>query len=168
MNVESKASKESTMKSVTCSEVMRVRNGSCVLHAGASWHQMMVLGVTLLFGVPVIIMTFRLLDPGAPLGYIVFPVLAGSLAPVIAALPGRFEIKSRFDAHHLVGTLDATLDALGYAQAARLPGAVQYRTRQPKWHGFGRDDIEVTVREHGLEIVGPFATLCALKKRMAY
>jgi hypothetical protein len=147
---------------------MPVRDSSCVLHAGASWRQMMGLGVTLMFGVTVIIMAFRLLDPGAPLGYIVFPVLAGSLAPVIAALPGRFEVSSRFDAQHLVGTLDATLGALGYAQAARLPGAVQYRTRQPKWHGFGGDDIQVKVRGHGLEITGPFATLCALKKRMAY
>jgi hypothetical protein len=129
---------------------------------------MMLLGATLVVGGPVIVMAFHLFDPATPLGYLVFPVLAGSLAPVISALPARFEVRSRFDARHLVGTLDATLDALGYAQAARLPGIVQYRSREPKWHALGGDSIEVSVREHGLEIVGPFATLCVLKKRLAY
>jgi hypothetical protein len=156
------------MKSVTCSHVMPVRDGACVLHAGASWRQMVLLGVTLMLGVSGIILTFRLLDPAAPLGYIVLPVLAGSLAPVIAGFPGRFEVRSRFDARHLVGTLDTTLDALGYAQLDRLPDGVRYRPRQPKWHALGADQIEVTVRDHGLDIVGPFATLRALKQRMLY
>lgn len=156
------------MKNVTCSRVVRLRHGSGVVHAVGPMRQMMMLGLTLAIGVPAIIFTFHLLDPGAPLGYIVFAVLAGSFAPVMAMLPARLEVESRFEARHLVGTLDDSLGALGYAQASRASSAVQYCTRQPQWRAFGANDIAVTVSDHRLEIVGPFSTLCALKQRMAY
>ncbi|MFL6672775.1 MAG: hypothetical protein ACJ8LG_05715 [Massilia sp.] len=156
------------MKSVTCSEVMRVHGGARFQYAGASLRQAMLFGLTLAFGVPALIVTFHLLDPGAPLGYIVLPVLAGSLAPVIAMLPGRFEVQTRFPAQHLAGTLDETLAALGYAQAQQFPGTLRYRVRQAGWQPWGAREIAVSFRDHVLEITGPYATLTALKKQMAY
>jgi hypothetical protein len=155
------------MKSVTCSEVRRAHRAR-FQYAGASLHQLMLFGLTLALGVPVLIAAFRLLDPGAPLGYIVLPVLAGSLAPAVALLPGRFEVQTRFRAQHLVGRLDETLAALGYAQAQQSPDMVRYRARKAGWQPWGGNEIDVTVREHGLEITGPFSTLLALKKQVAY
>jgi len=73
-------------------------------------------------GLPALVVAFHLIDPTAPLGYIVVPVLMGALLPTAArTLPGRLEVTTRFSACHLVGTLDAAMERLGYAPPTAVP-----------------------------------------------
>jgi hypothetical protein len=153
------------MKSVTFSEV--VRDGSRPLYSAAAVRRAALFGVVLALGLAAIMGAFRLLDPGAPLGLIAGPVLIGGLLPVFTASHGRLEVKTRFDACHLVGTLDGALDTLGYAPAERAPGAVRYRPSKFGLLAWNRPEISVTVHDHGLDIVGPFDTLCVLQRRLA-
>lgn len=145
------------MKNVTFSAV--VHDASRLLYSAAAVRRVVLFGLTLALGLPAIMLAFHLLNPAAPLSYIVVPVLAGGLLPVLFKAPGRFEVRTRFDARHMVGTLDQTLGVLGYAQAGGGPGAVRYRAGS-------REEIAVTVRDHSLEIVGPFTTLVALQRRI--
>jgi hypothetical protein len=159
-------SKEPTiMKSVTFSEVIRLREASPL--CTATTRQLLLFGLTVAVGLPGLVVGFHLLDPAAPLGYIVGPVMAGGLLPVLAAAPGRFEVQTRFHASHLVGTLDDTLAALGYAPAQRGPGSVRYRAQRNSLRPWNRPEISVTVRDHALDIVGPFDTLRALQRQLA-
>jgi hypothetical protein len=153
------------MKSVTLSEV--VRDGSRPLYSAAALRQAMLFGLVLSLGLAALIVAFRLLDPGAPLGLIAGPVLLGGLLPVLTANGGRLEVQTRFDACHLVGTLDGALDSLGYVPAERGAGAVRYRPSGFGLLAWNRPEISVTVRDHGLDIVGPFDTLCMLQRRLA-
>jgi hypothetical protein len=150
------------MKSVTFSDIERApeqarrRSSSLGSPQRTAW-----LGLTLVLGLPVLMFAFHLFDPRAPLAYIVVPILAGGLLPMAAQMmTGRFEVTTRFDACHLVVTLDEALGRLGYAPAERLPGAVRYRAR-------GGKEIAVTVREHALEVTGPVKALRALREQMA-
>jgi hypothetical protein len=155
------------MKSVSMSEVVRVHDRARLLFPIQSWRQFSAFAATLALGLPAIMFTVHLLDPAAPLAYIVIPVLLGGLLPVFAVLPGRFEVRTRFDAQHLVGTLDHTLGTLGYAQAGAEAGALRYRARKPGWFSRRERDIAVTLRDRQIEIVGPIATLRMLQRRMA-
>jgi hypothetical protein len=119
----------------------------------------MWLALTLALGLSALMFGFRQVDPGAPLAYIVVPVLAGGLLPMMTMMPGRFEVTTRFDACHLVVTLDEALGQLGYTPAERAPGAVRYRAR-------GGKEIAVTVRAHALEVTGPVPALRALRRQM--
>ncbi|MGZ5203030.1 MAG: hypothetical protein ACXWC4_24970 [Telluria sp.] len=150
------------MKSVTFSDIERApeqarrRPSSLGLPQPAAR-----LVLTLALGLPALMVAFHQFDPGAPLAYIVLPILAGGLMPMAAQMmTGRFEVTTRFDACHLVVTLDEALGRLGYAPAERIPGAVRYRAR-------GGKEIAVTVREHALEVTGPVRALRALRTQMA-
>jgi hypothetical protein len=155
------------MKSVTFSEVVRANDRSRLLNPVRSWRQLALFGVTLAIGLSLLMLVLHLVKPATPLAWIVLPVLAGGLLPVFAAVPGRFEVSTRFDARHMVGTLDETLGSLGFAPAAHAPGAVRYRSRDAGWRGWGSAEVAVTVREHALEVVGPIDTLRALQQRLA-
>jgi hypothetical protein len=149
------------MKSVTFSDIERVPERARRRTPLGSPQSLALLGLTLLVGLPALMIGFHLLDPGAPLTYIVVPILAGGLLPMMAQMMnGRFEVTTRFEACHLVCTLDEALGRLGYAPAERAPGAVRYRTR-------GGREIAVTVREHALEVRGPVPALRALRRQMA-
>ena len=149
------------MKSVTFSDIVRVpdqaRQPSSPL---GSPQRLAFLVLTLALGLPTLMFAFRQLDPGAPLAYIVLPILAGGLLPMLHMMPGRLDVTTRFEACHLVGTLDEALGRLGYAPAERVPGAVRYRAR-------GGKEIAVTVRAHALEVTGPVPALRALRQQMA-
>jgi hypothetical protein len=149
------------MKSVTFSDIERApeqaRRSPSPLASPqrAAW-----LVLTIVLGLPVLMLAFHMVDPGAPLAYIVVPILAGGLLPMAAQMmTGRFEVTTRFDACHLVVTLDEALGRLGYAPAERNPGAVRYRAR-------GGKEIAVTVRAHALEVTGPVRALRALREQM--
>jgi hypothetical protein len=148
------------MKSVTFSDIERApeqtrRPSPLGLPQRAAW-----LALTLALGLPALMYVFHVFDPNAPLAYIVLPILAGGLLPMAAQMmTGRFEVTTRFDACHLVVTLDEALGRLGYAPAERLPGAVRYRAR-------GGKEIAVTVRAHALEVTGPMRALRALREQM--
>lgn len=143
------------MKSVTFSQVVRVAASPA---GGAARF-----ALTLALGLPALIVAFHLLDPSAPLPFIVLPVLAGGVAPMLAVLPGRLELTSRFEARLLARTLDETLGALGYAPVAGSRGAARYRTGS----GWMDKEVAVTVGAHSIVIVGPVPTLRALQAAMA-
>jgi hypothetical protein len=148
------------MKSVTFSDIERVPELARRPAVLASLQRALLLGLTLALGLPAMMFAFHLFDPAAPLVYIVLPVLAGGLLPMACMMPGRLEVTTRFEACHLVCTLDDALGRLGYAPSERAPGAVRYRAR-------GGKEIAVTVRAHALEVRGPVPALRALRRQMA-
>jgi hypothetical protein len=152
------------MKSVTFSDIERVQARSRVLPSLPSIQRLSTLALLLALGLPVLMIAFHLLDPSAPLGYIVIPVLLGGLLPATHVLPGRFEVTTRFDACHMVLTMDEALGKLGYEQAGRAPGSLRYCARNARWPGWLDKEIIVDVREHALEVTGPVPTLRALRR----
>jgi hypothetical protein len=148
------------MKSVTFSDIERVPEQARRRSPLGVPQGMVLLAVTMVLGLSALMFAFHVFDPSAPLAYIVLPVLAGGLLPVAQMMPGRFEVMTRFDACHLVCTLDEALGRLGYAPAERAPGTVRYRTR-------GGKEIAVNVRAHALEVTGPVPALRALRRQMA-
>lgn len=152
------------MKSVTFSDIERVQGRSRSLPSLQSIGQLATLALLLAIGLPALMIAFHLVDPTAPLGYIVVPVMLGGLLPVTQALPGRFEVTTRFEACHMVLTLDQALGKLGYDQAGHAPGTVRYRARGARWLS---RDITVAVRAHALEVTGPVPALRALRRHIA-
>ena len=155
------------MKSVTFSDIVRVPEQPRALSALRAGSGLAALMLTLALGAAALVVAFHLLDPTAPLGYIVLPVLAGALLPLAGALPGRLEVTTRFRACHLVGTLDDALGKLGYEPATRAPGSLRYRARTSPWPAWRKREIAVTVHAHALELTGPVPALRALRQQMA-
>jgi hypothetical protein len=156
------------MKSVTFSDIERVRKGPHRPTSLAPAQRQAILLLSMVLGLPALAFAFHLVDPTAPLGYIVLPVLLGGLLPAIAStLPGRLQVTTRFSACHLVGSLDDAMERLGYAPAERSPGAVRYRLRAARWPAWRRADIMVTVRDHILDVTGPVRTLRALRRQLS-
>ena len=156
------------MKSVTFSEIERVRKGPHRPTAIDPAQRRALLLLSMMLGLPALVLAFHLVDPTAPLGYIVVPVLLGGLLPAIGStLPGRFEVTTRFSACHLVGSLDDAMEQLGYAPVERGPGSVRYRMRAARWPAWRNADVMVTVRDHMLEVAGPVRTLHALREQLS-
>lgn len=156
------------MKSVTFSEIERVRKESHRPAPIDPAQRQVFLLLSMVVGLPALVIAFHLIDPTAPLGYIIVPVLLGALLPTVArSLPGRFEVTTRFSACHLVGTLDDAMERLGYAPFERGPGTVRYRMRTAHWPARQGRDITVTVRDHMLEVTGPVRTLQALRRQLS-
>jgi hypothetical protein len=155
------------MKSVTFSDIEHVQGRLPSLPSLRSIPRLAILALLLAVGLPALMMLFHLLDPGAPLAYIVVPVLLGGLLPATQVLPGRFEVTTRFDACHMVLTLDEALGKLGYDQAGRAPGSVRYRARGARWPRWLDKDITVNVRAHALEVTGPVPALRELRRQIA-
>jgi hypothetical protein len=156
------------MKSVTFSEIERVRKGPHRPAPVEPVQRLALLMLSMVLGLPALVVAFHLIDPTAPLGYIVVPVLLGGLLPTLArTLPGRFEVTTRFSACHLVGTLDDAMERLGYVPDDRSPGTVRYRLRAARWPAWMAADITVTVRDHILEVTGPMRTLRALRRQLS-
>jgi hypothetical protein len=156
------------MKSVTFSEIERVRKGPHRPVSIDAAQRPMLVVMSMVLGLPALVIAFHLVDPTAPLGYIVVPVLLGGLLPAVArTLPGRLKVTTRFLACHLVGTLDDAMESLGYAPAERGPGTVRYRMRKARWPKRQGADITVTVRDHLLEVTGPVRTLRALRRQLS-
>jgi hypothetical protein len=155
------------MKSVTLSDIERVQGRPRSLPSLQSIQGLVMFTLLLALGLPALMIAFHLLDPTAPLGYIVVPVLLGGLLPMSRVLPGRFEVTTRFDACHMVLTLDETLGKLGYDQAERSPGSIRYRARGARWPRWLDKEITVNVGEHALEVTGPVRALRALRRNIA-
>jgi hypothetical protein len=146
------------MKSVTFSEVLPAGPAGPV-RSGVTWF-----ALTLALGLPALMFAFHQLDPGAPLPFIVLPVLAGGVAPMLALRPGRFEVSTRFEAQHLVRSLETTLGELGFERVGQRAGTVHYRTQGARWL---EKEIAVTVRAHSIEVSGPVPALRALQAQLA-
>jgi hypothetical protein len=128
-----------------------------------AWRQTRRLALVLAIGLPAIMLAFHFLDSGAAPSYIVLPVLAGGLLPLLMPPRGRFEIATNGDAHTCAARLDDVLGALGYVREAIGPGVVRYRLRGPA-RGW---PIEVRAGGKELAVVGPALALQSLRQRLA-
>jgi hypothetical protein len=155
------------MKSVSLSQIVRSHDSFRFLCPIQSWSQLISLALTLAVGLTCIVMLFMALDPGAPLAYIVVPVLLGGLAPVFAALPARFEVFTRFHASYFFKTLDETILSMGYAPAEST--AERTRCYRPMTGLFRWKEhaIAVTVTEHAITVGGPVTALRLLQQKLA-
>lgn len=154
------------MKSVTFSEIVRIRERPGFLRRIDTWRQSLPWALTLLGGLPLLVLVLQLIDPDAPLPYVVLPAIVGGLLPVFMLGPGRFEMRTRFDAHYMINTLDEALGTLGYRRLAADSDSIRYFRPRP-WLRGQEGAINVAVREHVLEIVGPVGSLRLLQHRMA-
>ena len=155
------------MKSVTMSQVVRSHDPFRFLFPIQSWSQLRSLTVTLAVGLPMIAILFMLLDPSAPLAYIIVPVTLGGLIPVFAALPAHFEVGTRFQAQHFAKTLDQALTGMGYALRASSNDSARYYARQSPFLRWKENEITVDISEHAIVLRGPVFTLRALQERLA-
>ncbi|MDL2357909.1 MAG: hypothetical protein QFF03_21880 [Pseudomonadota bacterium] len=154
------------MKSVSLSRVVRAHDSYRFFCPIQSWSQLLSLALTLGLGLPLIAMLLMLLDPTAPLGYIVVPVAVGGVVPMFVALPARFEVMTRFHAQHFAGTLDRTLVSMGYVLCAEGPQQQRCYRRQANWLRWKENDIAVSVREHAIAVSGPVFALRALQQKL--
>jgi hypothetical protein len=152
------------MKSISFSEVVYAHDVAPWLSRSRPRRRLASFALLLAAGLAGLMALFHWLDPGAPLAFIVAPVLAGGLLPLFALMPARFEVTTRFQARHLLRTLEEGLDRLGYERAAAPGEMLRYRPRSARWMGWPVKTIEVTLREHVLCISGPAITLHALRK----
>jgi hypothetical protein len=149
-----------TAQRITVSRVVRLRGGA--RFPLQSWRQARRLALVLAVGQPAIMLAFHFLDPGAAAPYIVLPVLAGGLLPLLMPPTGRFEVAAD-DPRALAGTLDETLAALGYEREESGADLIRYRVRA---QGRGRP-IAVAVGDRRLAITGPLAVLHGLQQHLA-
>ena len=154
------------MKSVTFSEIVRIRERPFFLHRPATWRQLLPWALTLAVGLPLLMLALHAIDPETPLSFIVLPALAGGLMPVAMMGPGRFEMRTRFDAHYMIGALDEALVSLGYRRTESDPDRISYFRPQP-WLRGREGSIEVAVQPNTLQVVGPVGSLRLLQQRIA-
>lgn len=154
------------MKSVTFSEIVRIRERPFFLRRSATWRQLFPWAVTLALGLPLLMLALHAIAPETPLPFIVLPALAGGLMPVAMMGPGRFEMRTRFDAHYMIGTLDEALVSLGYRRSGSGPDRISYFRPLP-WLRGREGAIEVAVQPHTLQVVGPVGSLRLLQQRIA-
>jgi hypothetical protein len=154
------------MKSVSMSHVVRSHESYRYLCPIQSWSQFVSLVLTLTIGLALIAMAFSALDPSAPLAYVVIPVLLGGMAPVFAVLPARFEVSTRFYAHHFLKTLDETILSMGYAVAEPGPDRMRYYSRRSGLFHWKESAIAVTVGEHAITVGGPIAAMRQLQQKL--
>lgn len=154
------------MKSVTVSEIERIHERPGFLRRVGTWRQCLPWALTMLAGLPVLVLALWLIDPSTPLSYIVLPALAGALLPMCMLGPGRFEMRTRFDAHYMISTLDEALAALGYRRAEAANDSIRYWRPRP-WLRAQEGAITVAVRPHALEVIGPVGSLRLLQHRIA-
>lgn len=159
------AARESSMNSVTFSEIERVRKRPGFLQRIDTWRQSLPWALTLLAGLPLLILALHLIDPGTPMPFLVVPVVVGGLLPICMLGPGRFEMRSRADDCQMIARLDEALGALGYRRTAADSTSIRYFRPRP-WLRGQEGAIDVAVREHVLEIVGPMGSLRLLQHRM--
>jgi hypothetical protein len=154
------------MKSVTFSEIVRIHERPFFLRRPATWRRLLPWALTMLVGLPLLMLALHALDPDTPLPFIVLPALAGGLVPIAMMGPGRFEMRTRFDAHHMIDTLDEALVSLGYRRTGSDPDRISYFRPQP-WLRGREGEIEVAVHPHTLQVVGPVGSLRLLQQRIA-
>jgi hypothetical protein len=157
---------ELTMKSVSMSHVVRSHDSYRYLCPIQSWSQFFSLALTLTVGLALIAMLFAALDPGAPIAYVVLPVLLGGMAPVFAVLPARFEVSTRFHATYFLKTLDETILSMGYAPAESDADRIRCYSRRSGLFHWKESAIAVTVGEHAITVGGPIGVMRQLQQKL--
>lgn len=155
------------MKSVSLSQVVRTQP-SCREPGPARWRELGTLALTLSAGLVLIAFILMTLDPLAPAAWIVIPVLLGGTLPLFAALPGQFDVVTRFDASHFIKTLDASLAEMGYAASGAngANGRVVCYKRRPRLFDWKGSTISLAVHEHAITVGGPVPALRRLQQRL--
>lgn len=154
------------MKSVTFSEIVRIRERPYFLRCPATWRQLFPWALTMVVGLPLLMLVLHFIDPETPLPFIVLPAFIGGLLPVAMMGPGRFEMRTRFDAQYMIGTLDEALVSLGYRRTKSDPDSISYFRPLP-WLRGREGSIEVAVQPHTLQVIGPVGSLRLLQQRIA-
>jgi hypothetical protein len=152
------------MKSVTFSELIYAHEVAPWLSPARPRWRLAGFALVMVLGLAGLVVLFHELDPGTPLVFIVAPVLAGGILPLLALMPARFEVTTRFEARHLLHPLEEALQRLGYHRMAMPPGHLRYHPRQGLGANWPAKEIDVVLREHVLSITGPAITLYALRK----
>jgi hypothetical protein len=156
---------EPIMLAFTISDIVRAR--SRTRFPIQSWRQLGRLALTLALGLPALMLVFHLLDPAAPLAYIVAPVLAGGLLPLFIMPPGQFEVATRAaGTDALANALEHAFAGMGFEKTPDDNGALRYRARKQGWLGWHEREVELTVRGPAIRISGPVAILQALRQHM--
>jgi len=154
------------MKSVMFSDIVRVPDRPRSPFAPSFARRLAAFSLAFALGLPALVMAMHLMDPTAPLAFIVVPVMVGSLLPLAGTLPARLDVTTRFHARHLLGTLDEALGKLGYTATLRTPRSLHYCARVPHWRAWRTKDITVTVHDHIIELSGPISVLRTLRRQM--
>ena len=154
------------MKSVSLSQVVRSHDSYRFFCPIRSWSQFLSLALAMTVGLACISLLFMAIDPGAPVAYVVVPVLLGGLAPVFAALPGQFEVVTRFHAHHFLKTLDENILSMGYAPTEPAAGRTLRYSRTTGLFRWKENAIAVTVTEHAITVGGPMFALRMLQQKL--
>ncbi|MDB5917967.1 MAG: hypothetical protein JWR40_2201 [Massilia sp.] len=154
------------MKSVSLSQVVRSHDSFRFFCPLQSWSQFLSLAVTLGAGLACIALLFMAIDPTAPVAYIVVPVLLGGLAPVFAALPGKFEVVTRFHAQYFLKTLDQSIMSMGYSAELPAAGRTRRYSRAKALFNWKENAIAVTVTEHAITVEGPIFSLRMLQQKL--
>jgi hypothetical protein len=154
------------MKSVSLSQVVRSHDSYRLFCPIQSWSQLLSLALALTAGLACISLLFMAIDPSAPVGYVVAPVLLGGLAPVFAALPGQFEVVTRFHAHHFLKTLDETIMTMGYAPTAPAADRTLRYSRTTGLFRWKENVIALSVTEHAITVSGPMFALRVLQQKL--
>jgi hypothetical protein len=154
------------MNSVTFSKIVLIRERPFFLRRPATWRQLFPWALTLAVGLPLLMAVLHAIDPATPLPFIVLPAIAGGLMPVALMGPGRFEMRTRVDAAHLLGALDDALVSLGYRRTASAPDSLSYFRPKP-WLRGREGSIVVAVKPDALQVDGPVGSLRLLQQRIA-
>ncbi|MFL6707896.1 MAG: hypothetical protein ACJ8HI_06790 [Massilia sp.] len=154
------------MKSVSLSQVVRAQQSYRLASPVQSWRELAALALTLSVGLVAIVIVLMALDPGAPAMWIVAPVLLGGSLPLVAALPGQFDVVTRFDAAHFLKTLDVTLREMGYAATDSLDGRSRSYQRPARLFRWKDSTVTLRLQEHAVSITGPMPALRRLQQRL--
>jgi hypothetical protein len=134
-----------------------------------SWHQGISIASLLLIVFLMDLVILRLLGVKHP-SPIVIGSFGGALPSLYLALPGRFKLKSRAEARHLLDDIENAANSLGYrVRTVESPGQVwRYRLNHPRWMRWRENEIEIRLRdEHSIEVLGPKKMLRVLRERLA-
>lgn len=155
------------MKSVSLSQVVRSQQPSGLASPVQSWRELTALGLTLSAGLVLIALCLMALDPGAPAAWIIVPVLLGGSLPLFAAMPGQFDVQTRFEAAHMVHTLDDSLAAMGYVPTGGPEGRLRHYTRPASLFRWKERTISLAIHEHAITIAGPLPALRRLQHSLS-
>jgi hypothetical protein len=157
------------MKNVSLSQVVRTQPPYRLSSPVQSWRELVALTLTLSAGLALLTVLLMMFDPLAPAAWIVIPVLLGGSLPLFAALPGQFDVVTRFDASHLLRTLDASLGDMGYRPAASGGAGATTRCyqRPARLLRWKESTISLSVHQHAITVGGPLPALRQLKHRLA-
>jgi hypothetical protein len=155
------------MKNGTLSALVRTHEAQRPWRPLPSWRQLFTLTLTSATVLALIVVPLSLLDPTAPLACIVIPALIGVCAPLVAARPGRFDVKSAHHALQWFTTVDRALVSMGYRACERSPACTRYRCRRPGLLRWREDPITLTLESNAIAIDGPMFALRALQRKLA-